>query len=134
MRVKDVARPDQPNEQLRTEVGSGILNNRTRPEITENDTWKIAQVIGPFPSEEAASAFARAWTTAGDGEHAQKATRGPIVRSARGEALAGWLDLACWIDYSVVWNCKQIHWTVAIVNNQVVARRKLERHGVSVNT
>lgn len=125
MLVRDLAEGAHKTEKLRTEVGAGYLTNSTVDVITDKGTWKIAQVIGPFRTKRQAEVFASVWTTSGDAKHAHKATRGPIVRSSRGEVLAGLLGLSCWIDYAVVWNCSQIHWSIDIVSSEVVLKRKV---------
>lgn len=118
MLVRDAGKQSgSSKEQMRTEIGHGILNNETRSGVEGKGLWRIGLVVGLFETDEMARAFAGTWKSDDD----DRATRGPLMRASRGMALADVMEKECWADFSVLSNARNKHWVTQIRDGFIYA-------------
>ncbi len=110
-------------EQMRTELGCGILNNETRNKVQQNGLWSIGLVVGIFETMQAATAFLDWWKLS----EKEVATRGPTMRMARGMELADTVDRMCWMNWGALTNSPETSWVVEIIDGFVYACRRVRQ-------
>lgn len=115
--VRRIVDPKSEQTRLRTKLGCGIVNNESVSRITEKHKWRICGIIGQFDTLEQARGFLKRW----HGGPGTPARRGPVMRLAKGMALAEVFALTCWFDFTRLLGKPLVGFGVRIFNNTLIA-------------
>lgn len=101
---------------VRTKIGYGFVTNETLRDVTEQNVYHLAGIVGPFESLGQAESFASAWQCGGRAQ----APRGARARMAIGTAMAYLVNRQVFIEISELLAHTLEHYQMELVDEQVL--------------